>query len=327
MRVLGVAAAALALLAALAPSGAFIQATPPAAAAPQEPSGGRFQGLKGRFMSKVNRLAGGAFRRPASLQDTLEESARRYIGFGDAMASAPVSLMERTFLIHGWRWHSRSVARDANRLQAAAKEEERAWKKGADQADLVASFERLEQGYDFLWNFSFTQLRAIEMDLYFPWLRKNLPRSVHPQLDAFERERREIETVGRKLGDEIGNGAKRANGRGDAGAALARVSSLASDLERRVLELTTTQEACFVPLVSAYVSAAEQRRFNFKVISSLGILKSRVFLVSFAETIKGDKGEEALYRENIPKVAQALVPRWRKQLYEPKTQCLEPRGV
>lgn len=59
------------------------------------------------------------------------------------------------------------------------------------------------------------------------------------------------------------------------------------------------------------------------VISSLGIFKSRVHLVSMAEAVRGDATEETKFKNQIPGIAQAFLPRWREKLYRPLAVCLE----
>lgn len=238
------------------------------------------------------------------------------------LAEAPIPEGERVFAIHGWRWHSRSVARDAGRLSAAAGEESRRADAGAAPEEAQRAIARLSAGVEFLWGFSWRGLRGIESELYFPWLRERLPAAARPRLDGFEEDRRAVESIGREL-EELLRRCGATDGE-EVGTSLQRISTLAQGFEERVRRLTVEQESYLVPLVAAYVRESEQKRFNMKVIASLGILKSRTFLVSFSETIKGDAAEEELFRKNIPRVARALVPRWRDQLYLPKTRCLEP---
>ena len=49
----------------------------------------------------------------------------------------------------------------------------------------------------------------------------------------------------------------------------------------------------------------------------------QVHLVSIVEAIQDDHKELSLFKEQIPRVAQALIPVWRKRLYLPKVVCLQ----
>ena len=49
---------------------------------------------------------------------------------------------------------------------------------------------------------------------------------------------------------------------------------------------------------------------------------SRVHLVGMAEAINGDDAELLQFKRQIPKVARMMLPRWRRKLYLPRTECL-----
>ena len=46
-------------------------------------------------------------------------------------------------------------------------------------------------------------------------------------------------------------------------------------------------------------------------------------LGAMVEAIQDDHKELSLFKEQIPRVAQALIPVWRKRLYLPKVVCLQ----
>ena len=77
-----------------------------------------------------------------------------------------------------------------------------------------------------------------------------------------------------------------------------------------------------VPGVAAYVPRPEQERFNDKVLKYLGVWPSRVHLCGMAEAINGDDAELLQFKRQIPKVARMMLPRWRRKLYLPRTECL-----
>ena len=81
-------------------------------------------------------------------------------------------------------------------------------------------------------------------------------------------------------------------------------------------------ERTLVPGVAAYVPRPEQERFNDKVLKYLGVWPSRVHLCGMAEAINGDDAELLQFKRQIPKVARMMLPRWRRKLYLPRTECL-----
>jgi hypothetical protein len=85
--------------------------------------------------------------------------------------SAPVPAPERDFLINGWRWHTRAAVREAGRLRHVALSARTSDAKSAMPA-------RLAKCYSYVWSFVFVKLHMIEIDIFFPWLRQNLPSEV-----------------------------------------------------------------------------------------------------------------------------------------------------
>jgi len=125
-------------------------------------------------------------------------------------------------------------------------------------------------------------------------------------------------------------------------------SSAAVQLRRDCLELRRAIEAkhshalaLAVPLISANVRAAEQERFNQRVIASMGAGPSRLHLVGMADVVEAlmpvrstrvpaparstlwparagaslgfglDGDQRAIFRSRIPWVARSMIPRWR----------------
>lgn len=116
------------------------------------------------------------------------------------------------------------------------------------------------------------------------------------------------------------------------------------------------KETIFVPYITAYISKKEQERFNRGVISNLGFIKAQVLpscirilrmvieewnliliskillfianlprqvhLCGMIEAIKDQPSEMSLLRSQIPSIAQATLPVWKKRVYDPKTACL-----
>ena len=101
------------------------------------------------------------------------------------------------------------------------------------------------------------------------------------------------------------------------------IDNLLMDMMSCALKIQTVQEYVFVPYVSSFISKSEQERFNRRVIARLGLLDSQIHIVSMVEAIKDQPKEMKKFKEQIPMVAQKLIPIWRKRLYKPKAGCLE----
>jgi hypothetical protein len=63
------------------------------------------------------------------------------------------------------------------------------------------------------------------------------------------------------------------------------------------------------------------------VISRLGILDSQIHLVSMVEAIQKQPKEWTAFQTQIPKFAQVLIPVWKSRFYNPRTACLEGKGL
>ena len=101
------------------------------------------------------------------------------------------------------------------------------------------------------------------------------------------------------------------------------IDNLLTDMMNCALKIQQAQEYVFVPYISSFISKSEQERFNRRVISRLGLLDSQIHIVSMVEAIKDEPKEMKKFKEQIPLVAQKLVPIWRKRLYRPRAECLE----
>ena len=97
--------------------------------------------------------------------------------------------------------------------------------------------------------------------------------------------------------------------------------------EARVLKETASsmlvrEETYLVPVVALLVPEAEQKAFNTCVIRKLGILDSRLHLVSMHEAVQQDETEYRLFQESIPSIPQRMIPRWKRLMYEPRVGIL-----
>jgi len=75
------------------------------------------------------------------------------------------------FHIHGWRWHTASLVREARRLCTLA---QRARAAATCGPSLDAITQALSQAADYVVGFNMKGLHRIEADLMFPWMRNKL---------------------------------------------------------------------------------------------------------------------------------------------------------
>jgi hypothetical protein len=92
------------------------------------------------------------------------------------------------FHVQGWRWHTMSLVREADRLRRLAE---------SSPEDLPA----LTQAVDYVVDFNMKGLHKIEKDLFFPWVRKKVQDSTVGGaflilMDRLESERRAIQELG-----------------------------------------------------------------------------------------------------------------------------------
>jgi len=83
------------------------------------------------------------------------------------------------------------------------------------------------------------------------------------------------------------------------------------------------EESLLIPVVAKVVSSSEQKSFNNRVIRKLGVLNSRLHLVSMYEAVRDDAAEQQLFQESIPSLPRMMIPRWKKSLYEPRAGVLD----
>jgi hypothetical protein len=102
------------------------------------------------------------------------------------------------FHIHGWRWHTMSLVREAERLSSMAQR---------FQTRPLDKRHPLQQAADYVIGFNLKGLHKIEADLFFPWMKEKLT-AVQEQdlsqafaivMDELEKDRKTVA----KLGDSI----------------------------------------------------------------------------------------------------------------------------
>jgi hypothetical protein len=97
------------------------------------------------------------------------------------------------------------------------------------------------------------------------------------------------------------------------------MADLAAEMAETVQTMRNMEESVIVPLIAQYVSSVDQTALNDKVIRKLGILDSRIHLVSMYETIVAEcPNEMEIFQRSIPSIPRRLIPRWKRLLYDPR---------
>lgn len=107
--------------------------------------------------------------------------------------------------------------------------------------------------------------------------------------------------------------------------AISGIARDAAELEVVARSMMTTENSLLVPSVAAVVPEGEQKSFNNKVLRSLGILDSRLHLVGMHEAVweSNIAEEKEMFKKAIPSIPQRMIPRWKRNLYIPRTSVLD----
>jgi hypothetical protein len=247
-----------------------------------------------------------------------KEIVQRYLqSFGETATALD------NFHIHGWRWHTRSLIREVGRLHKLALKSN------------LQNVEKLQQATDYVIDFNLRGLHKIETNLFFPWMRqqltylpkeKEVAKAFESIMDELESDRAQVAQLGSFIRQSVavaGDATKVASLRSEAIQAAANQSAILQDYVRTMLEL---EDMFLVPAVTVLVPEEEQKSFSNKVLRGLGLLDSRLHLVSMYEAVEEDQNhskERELFRREIPSLPQMMIPRWKRNLYAPKTYMLE----
>jgi len=239
------------------------------------------------------------------------------------------------FYVHGWRWHTMSLLRDAGRLEKLAY---RMSLQSHNNDDDDCDNSSLERASRHVVDFNMKGLHRIETDLAFPWLEKklsadnncleideNIANAFSTLLNRLSEDRQKIAQLGIAVKDQskiVSTVGVSDSKRYDAIGRVAQLSAALTSKTRSVLEL---EDKFLVPAVAALVPASEQKSFNSKVIRKLGVLDSRLHLVGMYDAVQEHKNEleRELFQESIPYIPRKMIPRWRKNLYDPQAGVLD----
>jgi len=232
------------------------------------------------------------------------------------------SLLEK-FEVQPWRWHTKSLARDAGRLQKLAS------KTDPNDAEI------LKDACDFVVGFNMMGLHKVEATLFYPWMKKKLTGANldNPELstafssaiDALENDRLSVASLGKNISENAMLACDPNKTESRRAEAIAEVAKHSAKLSNLVNRMMTIEDTLLVPAIGAIVPTNEQKSFNNKVVRRLGLLDSRLHLVGMYEAISegNDSKENERFEEAIPGFTRKLIPRWRRKLYVPKTYMME----
>ena len=232
------------------------------------------------------------------------------------------SLLEN-FHIQGWRWHTKSLARDAGRLHRLALKTD------------PESATTLKEASDYVVDFNMVGLHRIEGNLFFPWMREKLVGGVPEKpalakgfasaMDVLESDRQTVADLGSTISKQALLACDTQAPSSSRSDAIAEVANQSAELQKVVQKMMTIEDKFLVPAIGAIVREREQKSFNNRVLRKLGLLDSRLHLVGMYETVweENDSLEKELFKQAIPGFTQQLIPRWKRKLYQPRTSMLE----
>ena len=238
------------------------------------------------------------------------------------------------FHVHGWRWHSLSFIRDAKRLERLALQ---LLKLGDDLCEEEGAM--LDKAAEHVIAFNLAGLTNVENDVWFPWLRERLcgdkstetiadeyRRQLGTIIDAVIDEREHIDRLAYAVRDQAKMASVSAIDSSKRREAIANVAEMSASLATRFQAMfEMSAERILVPAVALIVSEKDQRAVSNKVIRKLGVLDSRRHLVGMYDAVldEGSTKERELFESEMPSLAQAMIPRWRRKLYEPTAGMLD----
>lgn len=249
-----------------------------------------------------------------------EEEIREFLASKSKNTSS--SLLEQ-FHVQGWRWHTKSLARDAGRLRRLALKTN------------VKTVESLKDASDYVVGFNMMGLHKVESTLFFPWMREKLLGTFREKselstgfssaMDTLETDRETVAQLGESISKKVRLACDTNTPESLRSDAIVEVANQSAELENLVQRMMYVEDTFLVPAVGAIVPVREQKSFNNKVLRRLGLLDSRLHLVGMYEAVWEDDNskEKELFQQAIPGVSRSMIPRWKRKLYQPKTYMME----
>jgi hypothetical protein len=96
-------------------------------------------------------------------------------------------------------------------------------------------------------------------------------------------------------------------------------------LARQTRSMMERENNLLVPAIAHIVPESEQKSFNNKVLKNLGLWDSRLHLVGMHEAVLecDNPQEQEIFKQSIPSIPRLMIPRWKRNLYDPKSSILE----
>lgn len=250
-----------------------------------------------------------------------EEDIRKFLA-SKRLDLKTSSLLEQ-FHIQGWRWHTKSLARDAGRLHRLALKTN------------VKTAETLKDASYFVIGFNMMGLHNVEATLFFPWMKEklvggfreksDLAASFSSAMDALETDRRTVAELGETISKKAHLACDTKEPESRRSDAIVEVANYSAEMQNLVQRMISIEDTLLVPAVGAIVPVREQKSFNNKVLLKLGLLDSRLHLVGMYDAVweDNDSKEKELFQKAIPGISRQMIPRWKRKLYQPKTYMME----
>jgi hypothetical protein len=242
------------------------------------------------------------------------------------------TLSSDDFHVHGWRWHSLSFVRDAKRLERLALH--------LLKGDNVCEEDgiTLNRAAKHVIDFNLAGLTNVENDVWLPWLRKRLckdesidvaatyQKQLGKIIDSVVNERDHINRLAHAVREQARTSSMHSIDNSKRREAIKNVAEMSASLATRFQTMfEQSAERILVPAVAHIVSEKDQRAVSNRVILKLGVLDSRRHLVGMYDAVleEGSAKERALFESEMPSMVRAMIPRWRRKLYEPAAGVLD----
>lgn len=225
------------------------------------------------------------------------------------------------FHLYGWRWHTMSLIQETERLCKLAQCFQKKESLSAVDDNQIAN---LKKSVDYVLDFNLKGMTRVENEVMIPFLRQQfgghnngVQQSLDTIIDHLEIEQQKLSKLGLQLSSQISG-------------IDAVDDETMNDIIRKLNEIIVRAKSMLehknnivIPAVTKLVPERRQKSTISKIMSSLGVLDSRLHLVGFHEAIKNNKKELRLWNENIPLVARKVIPMWKQTQYDPRTFALQ----
>lgn len=216
---------------------------------------------------------------------------------------------QRTYRVHGWRWHHLSIIRDLDHVKRLLQETNVC---SAGTQGVIAR-QQIARVYTHVLDDNWQVHDDVEARLLYPWVCERIGRSRQVAISVLSTRRRALNARRERLRDAV---ITLGNGQCEIRRARAIADTVA--LRRCAQSIFESAERVVIPAVRTLFSVDEQRAFNRKVLKSLSPLQSQLMLVVFNDTIfannhsVANEEDRRNFVNQVPLPIRALVPLWRK---------------